>query len=168
MAVVKSRAVVSDRVQADGRRILRYSIVVEDNLGKEHNVDIGPKTVMPWFDESADLVSETEEIIPALTLLEQKRYLSAIREGENLFQTESPEFNTRDTLLLFVLTEALKLPAVDPLVINSIAFLELVTDEEMMRLFDFTQGEVDSVREQAAELKAAAQVLSEYTPILGG
>jgi len=168
MPSVKTAAIISDRVQRGGRRMLRYSITLTDDLGVDHTSTVGPKIVDADFDADADLVTAGDKVLSKQVAGEQSQYLEAVREGDNLFQTQDPQWNPRDTLLLSVLSEALTLPATDPLVINGIAFLALVTDEELVALFGFTQEQVDGVRATAVQLTDAKAVLAGYVPVLGG
>lgn len=167
MSRVVSSKVAMNRPQKAGA-LVRYAIVIEDDIGAQETLYTAPKHVPAGFDVAADATAQSAAILQKLTDAEISEYKQDIESGANPFQAKTPRFNTRASLLQAILSEALTLPANEPIVMNGTAMLALVTDAELNGLFGFSQAEVDNIRAQAATLQTAIDALNAYQPVLGG
>jgi len=161
MPSVKSVTVYSERPWLNGMVKRRYEITLTDDQAIDHVTVTMPIKVDP----SDDGVGIADKLLASKKSSEVGQYKESVKEGVNPF--ENPyQWNTRAELLLPILEDALSLPATDPMVINGLPFMSLVTDEELMALFNRDQAWVDSVRANAATLLASRQSLVDYVPVL--
>lgn len=142
----------------------RYEIIVNDLSGTEHSTVIGMFNHAKGYDYSH---LETD-FVESQKSGEQETYMSAVRAGVNPFTTTALLWNTRNEMLKVVLDSAMSLPATDPLVLNGLPFLALVSDAEIMAIYSKDQAWVDNVRIETSKLLDSKTGIEAYNPILGG
>jgi hypothetical protein len=159
MALVKSIALHSERPWSGGLFKRRYEIELTDNVGVNHVYATMPIKQLA-VEDGATIAAD---YLAAKIIGEVSGYKSQVAAGINPFLNNSV-WNTRLELLKPILDSALTLPSSDPLVQNGLPFFALVTDEEIMALYNKDQSFVDSARIKAATLSKQLAALNNYTP----
>jgi len=157
-------SVYTTRPLPNGLERRRYQVTLTDLNGNDHVQVVGMFNHAPDNDGSEVEAS----LLASKKSQEVEQYKDDIREGVNPFQTRGYQWNTRAELLKPILDAALSLPATDALVYNGLPYLEFVTDEELMVLYQQDQAWVDNVRLEASNLLSGKTVLDAYVPFLGG
>jgi hypothetical protein len=93
-------------------------------------------------------------------------YKSDIINGTNPFMDYEFIWNEKAVLLKAVLDDALSFPATDPIVYNGLPYLSLVTDAELMLIYNQNQAWVDDLRQKVGELLTAKSTLDNYQAVL--
>ena len=140
----------------------RYEVTIADLLGNESTEIIGMFNHTPEDNGSsvkADYLQSKKE-------QEIESYKEDVRRGVNPFSGNQGTWNTRAELLKPILDDALSLPATDPLVLNGLPFLPLVSDEELMTMYNQNQSWVDKARLSATTLLTAKSSLDNYQAVL--
>lgn len=139
----------------------RYRVTLTDLQGHDHVDIIGVFKV----DELDDGTLQANALLSSKKKTEIEQYKDAIKSGINPFLKQS-RWNTRVELLIPILTDALSNPATDAIVYNGLPYLALVTDDELIALFNKNQLWVDALRLSANNLLSGKTLLDAYTPIL--
>ena len=142
----------------------RYEVTITDLLGNESTEIIGMFNHSPENDGSqveADYIASKKE-------QEKGFYIDEIRSGVNPFKTHIMRWHVRTEFLKCVLDLAMSLPSTDTLVINGLAFLEFVTDDELATMYEKPLSWVANVRAEALNLINSKAGFDSYNPILGG
>ena len=140
----------------------RYKVTLTDLLGGAHTDVLGMFNHTPEDNGSsveADYLQSKKE-------QEIESYKEDVRRGVNPFSGNQGAWNTRAELLKPILNDALSLPATDPLVLNGLPFLALVSDEELMTMYNQNQSWVDKARLSATKLLTAKSSLDNYQAVL--
>ncbi|WP_085299242.1 hypothetical protein [Cognaticolwellia mytili] len=139
----------------------RYEVTLTDLLGDEHTEILGI-----FNHEESNSGSLVEQAHLAFKKLEEiEEYKESIRQKVNPFLDES-KWNTRSELLRAVLDDALSLPATDALVYNGLPFLSLVSDAELMTIYQQDQAWVDATMLKARNLLKAKDNFDNYEPAI--
>lgn len=148
--------------QANGLVRRRYEVSGVDLLGITHTEIIGMFNHLPENDGSAVEVNWLQSKKDQ----EIELYKSDVRSGTNPFMDYEFIWNEKAVLLKAVLDEAFTLPATDPIVYNGLPFLDLVTDAELMYVYQRDQAWVDATRLTVSELLGAKVILDNYNGVL--
>jgi hypothetical protein len=159
MALVKSIALHFERPWSNGLFKRRYKIELTDNAGVSH-VFITMPIKQLEYEDGATIAAD---YLAAKISGEVSKYKSQVSAGVNPFLNDSV-WNTRLELLKPILDDALTLPSSDPLVQNGLSFFSLVTDEEIMALYNKDQSFVDSARIKASTLIEQLAAFNSYEP----
>tara|TARA_R110000772_G_scaffold109924_2_gene213315 strand:- start:1451 stop:1924 length:474 start_codon:yes stop_codon:yes gene_type:complete len=140
----------------------RYQVTLTDLLGIEHTEVVGMFNHTPENDGS-----EVEaQLFDSKKQQEIELYKSDIINSTNPFMDYEFIWNEKTVLLKAVLDDALSFPATDPIVYNGLPYLSLVTDAELMFLYNKNQTWVDSLRQKVSELLTAKSILDNYQAVL--
>jgi hypothetical protein len=159
MALVKSISLHSERPWSNGLIKRRYEITLTDNLGADHTYITMPVKQLA----SKDGATIAADYLAAKINGEVAEYKSQVAAGVNPFLNDSV-WNSRMDLLKPILDDALTLPSSDPLVQNGLPFFSLVTDEEIIFLYNKNQAFVNDVRTKAVTLVDQLAALNSYQP----
>jgi hypothetical protein len=159
MASVKSIALHSERPWSGGLFKRRYEIELNDNAGVSHVYVTMPIKQLA----SEDGATVAADYLAAKINGEVAEYKSQVSAGVNPFLNNSL-WNSRMDLLKPILDSALTLPSSDALVQNGLPFFALVTDSEIMALYNKDQDFVDSARLKASALIEQLAALNSYKP----
>jgi hypothetical protein len=159
MASVKSITLHTERPWSNGLLKRRYEITLTDNLGADHTYVTMPIKQLAGEDSATIAADYLDLKIGG----EISQYKSQVVAGVNPFLKDSI-WNSRMDLLKPILDDALTLPSSDALVQNGLPFFALVTDEEIMALYNKDQDFVDIARLKAAKLAEQLAALNNYTP----
>jgi len=163
MATVKSVTVHSNRPLSSGQVNRRYLITLTDILGNDHS-----HITMPIKQAASDNGTvAANDYLNAKKMQEIASYKAQVEKGINPFVSNASSFwNTRGELLKPILDDALTLPASNPLVQNGLPYFDLVTDAEIMALYNRDQVFVDGIRAKAVTLTKQLADLATYTPVV--
>jgi hypothetical protein len=140
----------------------RYEVSATDLLGNKHTDVLGMFNHAPENDGS----SVEAEYLQSKKQQEIELYKSDVINGTNPFVDYEFIWNEKTVLLKAVLDDALSLHATEPIVYNGLPFLALVTDAELMFLYNQNQTWVDSLRQKVSELLTAKAILDNYQAVL--
>lgn len=163
MSSVKSVSIFgTDKAWSGGKVKRRYAVTLTDVNAVDHEFVIGPFKV----DSSDNGMTFATNHLSNLKSDEVSQYFGVIELGEgNPFETMPAHWNTRAELLYPILAEALTLPATEPLVMNGLPLMALVSDEELMLMFGKDQTWVDEIRSNTATLLTGKTTLDAYVPM---
>jgi hypothetical protein len=146
----------------DGLVRRRYEVTLTDLLGNEH------KDVLGMFNHALGDDGSSVEASHLQSKKDQEieLYKSDVINGTNPFMDYEFIWNEKAVLLKAVLDDALSLPATEPIVYNGLPFLALVTDNELMFIYNQNQAWVDDLRGKVSELLTAKATLDNYQAVL--
>ena len=149
--------VKTESADTNGKVRRRYEITLTDLLGDTHSQVVGMFTHEPSNDGS----EVANQALTNYKEREAEQYKTDIIEGSNPFMGDSL-WLSKNELLKAVLDAALSLPATEQIVLSGLPYMALVTDAELMFIYNQPQEWVDSVRLKTTVLLAAKLVLDNY------
>lgn len=141
----------------NGKVRRRYEVTLTDLLGAPHTQVVGMFT----HDPSNDGSEVESQMLEDAKQQEAEQYKTDIIEGTNPFLGDS-WWLSKNELLKAVLDDALSLPATEQIVLSGLPYMALVTDAELMFIYNQTQTWVDSVRLKTTNLLTAKLMLDNY------
>ena len=154
--------VFSERLLSNDKVKRRYKVTITDLNGNNHEKVLGMFT-----HDKTDTGTQVEaDYVESLKQNELQQYKTDIESGINPFVNRNLQFNDRETVLKFILDDALTMDATNPIVYNGLPYLSLVTDAELMALYSQTQTWVDDIRAKASSLLSAKAILDSHTGVL--
>jgi len=159
VATVKSVSLHSDNQWSNGLRKRRYLIILTDNNAVDHSFITMPLKQLP---------SGTGDGIAAKYLLHMSKsevndFIKSVRQG-NTVDFQSGKWNTARNLFKPVLVEAFRSGVDDPIALNFIPYLSLVTDAQLKGLTGKPQTWVDRVRAKEVILQGIKTEQAKYLP----
>jgi len=181
MASIISTDIMFDRAQANGRRLVRYKVVIEDNYIVQQEFTLPPKTVLSGFDSevakttvSANLLdnlqsSEVQEVFNLAQTREEHIDNLAALQAQILNRVNNPRYaikkRIRKKLIYYLMRRA---DAQYTLNVKDVYDDLPATDTGKKNQLDITQGQLNKLKAKVAEFYDAPVVSKSGVDIING
>ena len=154
--------------QADGRKRVECVYAVQDNMGEEYAVTLGPVLLSGDTDpqEYADQYADT--VLARELEQERARWMADVASGTNPFITRQLRHHDRPAMLHAILQFFLSQPQPLETLVMGAEMMTRVTDEELQALLNIDDEKLAEIRNWQTRLLTVGAELKSYAPLLPG